>query len=75
MATKMTVGQMMRRLRLEAGLSQAELGTQLDFSQETISRIESGDQMATARVVVRLCHWAGAYVTHPVTGDVHLVEE
>jgi len=51
------LGSELRRLRMLAGLSGADLGRQLEVSQKTISRIEHGDSLPSLPQVTA---WAGA---------------
>lgn len=45
----------MRRARNDAGLTQGQLGLKVGVSQNVISRIESGEQRASA-AVMPICH-------------------
>lgn len=49
-----TLGEAVRYLRTEAGLSQTELAALVDMSQPNLSRIEAGAQSTTLSTIRRL---------------------
>ena len=54
-----TFGQLLRRLRVDAGLSQARLAARVHFSTPYIANIEQGRRRPTARVAAALDHALG----------------
>ena len=60
MNTYPSFGTVMRRLRIERGLSQEELASRLDMSSHAhISRLESGKKQPTLDMVFRLADALG----------------
>ncbi len=49
----------MRRLRQEAGLSQAELARRIGVSRQTINMIENGDYNPTIALCINICRVLG----------------
>ncbi|MCH5350578.1 MAG: helix-turn-helix transcriptional regulator [Clostridiales bacterium] len=49
------VGKRIKTVRLEGGLSQAQLGEKLSVSQDTVSLWETGKSIPTAEYIVAVC--------------------
>src|SRR5205085_3489907 len=69
-----TIGQRLRRLRLEKGLSQRELAGP-GVSYAYISRIEGGQRQPSLRAIRRLAHKLGVSAQYLETGSVTTSEE
>jgi tetratricopeptide (TPR) repeat protein len=69
-----TIGQRLRRLRLEKGLSQRELAGP-GVSYAYISRIEGGQRQPSLRAIRRLAHKLGVSAQYLETGSVTTTEE
>jgi transcriptional regulator with XRE-family HTH domain len=54
-------GKELRKLRLKAGLTQEEVGASAGVSREYVSMLESGKNVPTIDVFMRLCHAVHAY--------------
>jgi transcriptional regulator with XRE-family HTH domain len=52
-ATTIKIGDLLRRHRLEAGLTQKQLATEIDYHDSLVSRIERGEQQPTEDYVAR----------------------
>ena len=63
----MTVGQRIKKYRVERGMSQSELG----FSAPYISRIESGLQSVTSNSLAIIANHLGVTALELETGDAH----
>lgn len=53
--TEMRIGEKIRRLRIQKGMSQARLGEALSVSQDTISLWETGKSLPDIETLVRIC--------------------
>ena len=51
-----------RALRLEKGLSQAELGADLGVSRQTVNSIETGKYLPSLPLAIALARYFGTYV-------------
>ena len=51
----------LRKLRLQAGLTQEEVGANAGVSREYVSMLESGKNIPTIDVFIRLCHAVNTY--------------
>lgn len=51
---KQDIGKRIKKLRKEKGISQIELATKLNYAQNTISKIEVGDNALTLEILIRL---------------------
>lgn len=65
----------MKRLREEAGLSQAELAARVGIHQPNISRIERGGQMPGADIILSLAQALGVSPDEIYRQAGHLVKE
>jgi transcriptional regulator with XRE-family HTH domain len=54
-------GPELRKLRLKAGLTQEEVGGAAGVTREYVSMLESGKNIPTIDVFIRLCHAVNAY--------------
>jgi transcriptional regulator with XRE-family HTH domain len=54
-------GKELRKLRLKAGLTQEEVGALASVSREYVSMLESGKNIPTIDVFIRLCHAVNTY--------------
>ena len=59
-------GENLRKIRKEANLTQDELSEKLDISQKHLSKIETGNQFASAQLISKI---ANAKRTHRKTGE------
>ena len=50
-----SLAESLRRLRQEAGLTQAEIARRLGVSRPTLNRLESASQNVTLRTLAQLC--------------------
>ncbi len=55
MYTDRQIGEMMRKIRKEKGLATSEVLDQLQISQPTLSRIETGSQMIPVTLLSKFC--------------------
>ena len=53
--TEMRIGEKIRRLRIQKGMSQARLGETLSVSQDTVSLWETGKSLPDIETPVRIC--------------------
>jgi transcriptional regulator with XRE-family HTH domain len=53
------VGRILKQLRLEAGLRQADVATGMGVPQSVVSKIESGERTADAVEVLEICRVLG----------------
>ena len=53
--TEMRIGEKIRRLRIQKGMSQARLGEALSVSQDTVSLWETGKSLPDIETLVRIC--------------------
>lgn len=53
--TEIRIGEKIRRLRIQKGMSQARLGEALSMSQDTISLWETGKSLPDIETLVRIC--------------------
>lgn len=53
--TEIRIGEKIRRLRIQKGMSQARLGEALSVSQDTISLWETGKSLPDIETLVRIC--------------------
>lgn len=53
--TEIRIGEKIRRLRIQKGMSQARLGETLSVSQDTISLWEKGKSLPDIETLVRIC--------------------
>ncbi len=56
------LGDTVRRLRTERGLTQEQLGKRARLTQSAVARLEAGDGVPTLRVLERVAHALGAQV-------------
>ncbi len=62
MTTDETIGQRIRRIRLERGLSQERLAAMTGLSASGISRIESGQRHPLPRTIRDIAHALGVTI-------------
>lgn len=67
--SKKEIGERVRELREERGLTQAELGELLDLTQSNISAIERGDRGVTIHQAVRVARMLRVSVDELLTGN------
>lgn len=53
--TEIRIGEKIRRLRIQKGMSQARLGEMLSVSQDTISLWKTGKSLPDIETLVRIC--------------------
>lgn len=65
-------GEKLRALRIRAGISQAELGSQLEVDQSYIGRLEKGTRTPNVALILKIVELFGVTSDELIRDDVEL---
>ena len=57
-----SIGNRVKTLRIDKGLSQDELARRIDFDRTYLSRVESGKQNMTVETLLKICDGLGVTI-------------